>query len=175
MVAIQHLPLGLAAAGPDEEALVRAIVEKPPQRELDLAVGQPQAEVVARHGLQRVGLVEDHDVVPRQHRRAFHAEGQVGEIECVVDHHDLGPAHPPPGRVVEAVGVVRALAAHAVGVVAGHFFPYDGRGLEAQVGQRAVAGLLRPGVDLAKLLVVFLLAEQRAARPIAFFIRRRLM
>ena len=33
----------LAAAGTDQEALIRAIVIEPPQRELDLAVGEPQS------------------------------------------------------------------------------------------------------------------------------------
>ena len=67
VVAVDHLLLGLAVAGPDQQALVRPIVVEPPQGELDLAVGEPQAQVIAGHRLQRMGLVEDHDVVLGQH------------------------------------------------------------------------------------------------------------
>ena len=103
MIAVGHLLLGLAEAGPGQEALVRPIVVEPPQGELDLAVGEPQAQVIAGHRLQRVGLVEDHHVVLGQHADALHAEGQVGEVQGVIDDQDLGMAHPPPGLVVEAV------------------------------------------------------------------------
>ena len=129
VIAVQHLLLGLAEARPDQQALVRPIVVEPSQGEFDLAVGEPQAQVIAGHRLQRMGLVEDHDVVLGQHARAFHAQGQVGEIQGVIDHQDLGMAHPPPGLVIEACGVVRALAAHAIGRIAGHFFPHCGRRL----------------------------------------------
>ena len=160
MIAVGHLLLGLAEAGPGQQALVRPIVIEPPQGELDLAAGEPQAQVIAGHRFQRMGLVEDHDVVLGQHAHALRAEGQVGEVQGVVDHQDLGVAHPPPGLVVEACGVGGALAAHAVGAVAGHFFPDRGRRLVGEIGERAVAGLARPGLDLAELLVLFFFAEQ---------------
>ena len=160
VVAVDHLLLGLAEAGPGQQALVRPVVVEPPQGELDLAVGEPQAQVIAGHRLQRVGLVEDHDVVLGQHADALHAQGQVGEVQGVIDHQDLGMAHPPPGLVVEACGVGGTFAAHAVGAVAGHFVPHRGRRLVGEIGERAVGRVARPGLDLAELLVLFFLAEQ---------------
>ena len=160
MEAVGRLVLGIVEAGAGEEALLRAVVIEPPQGELDLAAGEPQAQVIAGHRLQRVGLVEDHDVVLGQHALAVLPQSQVGEVQGVVDDEDLGVGHPPPGLVVEAGGVVRALAAHAVRRIAGHFLPHRRRRLVGEVGQGAVAGVPRPGLDLAELLVVFLFAEQ---------------
>ena len=161
VVAVDHLPLGLLSARPDQQPLVGTVVVEPPQGEFDLAVSEPQAQVVAGHRFQRVGLVEDDDVVPRQHAAgAVDAQSQIGEIQGVVDDEDLGVAHPPPRPIVEAIGVAGALAAHAVGRIAGDFLPHGGQGLVGQVGQRAVAGLARPRLNLAELLVLFLLVEE---------------
>ena len=46
--------------------------------------------MVARHGLEGVGLVEDHDVVLGQHAHPLLPQGQVGEEQGMVDHQDLG-------------------------------------------------------------------------------------
>ena len=175
MIAVDHLLLGLAEAGPGQQALVRPIVVEPPQGELDLAVGEPQAQVIAGHRLQRMGLVEDHDVVLGQHAHAFHAEGQVGEVQGVVDHQDLGVAHPPPGLVVEAGGVGGALAAHAVGAVAGHFFP-DRRATACRGDRRASRrSVSRDQASIWRSCSYSSSSLNRpAARPKAFFIRRRL-
>ena len=50
-------------------------------------------------------------------------EGQVAHEQGVVDDQDVGGPHPPPGLVVEAVAVPRALLAQAVAVLAGHGVP----------------------------------------------------
>ena len=76
MAAFEDLPLGVAGCRRcDQQALVRAVVVELPQGVVDLAAGDPQAEVVARHRLDHVGLVENHDVVLGQQAHPFAAAG----------------------------------------------------------------------------------------------------
>ena len=174
IAAFPDLFLGVAELVMHQQPAVRPVVVELSQGELDLAVGDVQAEVVAGDGLDLVGLVEDHHVVLRQDAHVLPPQRQVGEEQGVVDHQDLGVLHPPPGLVVEALGVHRALAAHAVAVVAGHFVPHGRQGAEIEVRQRAVGRLLGPGVQPAELLDLLVVVEEAAARLRALASRRRL-
>ena len=91
---------------------------------LDLAAGDVDAQVVAGDRFDRVGFVEDHDVVVGQDADAGPPQGEVAEEQRVIDDEDLRVLHAAAVLVVEALVVRRAAAAHAVAAVAGHFVPH---------------------------------------------------
>ena len=100
----------------------RRIVEDPADhaRQPDEAAGrQLDADGVAHHVLQHVGLVEDGEVVLRQDHAAT---GDVEPVQVGVDDHDVGDGRPPAGllgeaRIAEraAVGAGALVAADADG------------------------------------------------------------
>ena len=161
VAALQDLPLRIAQPVLDQEAAVVAVVVQAAERIVDLPAGDAQAQVIARHGLHGVRLVEDEHVVIGQDARALHAKGQVAEQQGVVHNQDLGVL-PPPGLIVKAVLVTRAGSAHAIALVAGHLVPDLGHGLVVEGGQRAVGGLFGPRIDLAELIELLVPAEQSA-------------
>ena len=152
----------------DQQAAIGAVVVELVEHVLDLAAGNPQAEMLAGHRFDHVGFVEDHHVVVGQDAGPLAAERQIGEKQGVIDDQDLGVGDPPPGAVVETVVVGGARPAHAVAVVAGHFVPHLADGAKIEVRKRAVPGLLRPGADRAEIVELLLLGKQsrRAAQGI---------
>ena len=82
VVAVEHPLLGLGAMVMDQQAFVRAVVVELIQRVFDLAGGHAQPEVVAGHGLQRVGLVEHDGVVFGQDARPDAPQGQIAEEQA---------------------------------------------------------------------------------------------
>ncbi len=80
---------------------------------VELVGGDGGAEGGGGDVLQRVGLVDDDDVVLGQHHPST---GQVGAVEVDVDHHDISGAGPVPcvlGETDVTVGAAlgtRALA-----------------------------------------------------------------
>ena len=91
-------------------------------------------------------------------------QGQVGEEQGVVDDQDLGVAASAAGPGSRSSRVRRALAAHAVAVVAGHFVPDGRQGRKSRSASEPSAVSLRPGVDLPELVELLFVAEQ-ARRP----------
>ena len=112
------------------------------------ALGDAESEVLRRHVLDGVGLVEDHVRVGRQEARPSDPQRKIAEEERVVAHQDVGVLHPTPGRLVEAFVVRRTATAHAVSTVALDMVP-DPRPLQlGKGGQRSVVGAGRPPLDL---------------------------
>ncbi len=157
-----------------EQALLRAFVVEPAQEEIDLARCDPESEVVAGDGFEGVGLVEDGDVVIRQHGRAVAPEGEVAHEQGMVHDQDVGVPHPLPGGVVEALLVRLALLAQAVAVLAGDVVPDRHLGPEVQVRPAAVGRRLRPRGELIELVEILRVDEQPAGLLAALFNRRRL-
>ena len=89
VAAAVDLLLLFAQAVVDEQALVRAVVVQLVEHVLDLAAGDVDAEVIAGDGFDRVGFVEDHDVVVGQDAHAGPAQGDVAEQQRVIDDQDL--------------------------------------------------------------------------------------
>ena len=87
--AVEHIALEVDQLVMDEQSFVRAVVEEFIERELDLARGDPEAQVVAGDRFERVGLVEDDGVVVGQNRRVDAAQRQIAEKERVVNDQDL--------------------------------------------------------------------------------------
>ena len=83
--------------------------------------------MIAGDRFDRVGFVEDHDVVVGQDAHAGPPQREVAEEQRVVHDQDLRVLHPAAVLVVEAFAVRRAAAAHAVGAVAGDFVPHRRR------------------------------------------------
>ena len=81
--------------------------------------GDARAERLGRDALEVVGLVDDQDVVLRQdHRLATtgRAQRQIGEVERVIDQHDLAPRRPLAREFgVAAVALGAADAAATIG------------------------------------------------------------
>ena len=73
--------------------LLRAVVVELVEHVLDLAAGDVDAQVVAGDGFDRVGLVEDHDVVVGQDAHAGAPQGDVAEEQRVIDDQDLRVLH----------------------------------------------------------------------------------
>src|SRR5437763_1204909 len=99
-----------------------------------------------------MGLVEDHDLVIGEQAAAAAAQGEGAEEQGLIDDQDVGPVNLPTSLVVEALVVVRALAAEAVAAVALHQVPDGGQRLEAQVAARAVGRLPGPTANLHELI-----------------------
>ncbi len=144
-----------------KQPLARPLVVEPAEEEFNLAAGDPQAQVVTRNGLQRVGLIEDRDVVLGQEAGARASQGQVAHEQGVVDDQDVGRPHSLASLEVEAVAELGAFLAQAVAVLGGHGVP-DGRGgPEVEVGPAPVLGPVRPELDLGELVEVLDLLESR--------------
>ena len=107
--------------------------------------------MIAGHRFDRVGFVEHDDVVVRQDAGPLLPQGQIAEEQRMIDDQHLGILRPPPGAVVKAILVRRAVAAHAIAVVAGHLVPHRRQRAKLQIGQAAVAGCFRPFDQLANL------------------------
>ena len=105
-------------------------------------------------------LVEHDGLVIGQDAHLLAPQGQIGEEQGMVDDQDLGVLHPPPGFVVETLGVVRTGAAHAVAVVARYLVPDGRQGAEIEVGQRAVGRPFCPVAEPTELVEFFRLVEQ---------------
>ena len=127
---------------------------------LHAAARHPDAEVLARHALDGVSLVENHDVVIGKQTRPRTADGKIGEVERMVDDQHLRVGHPTSGGVVVALLVGRAGAAHTVAGVAGHLVPDGVAGQGRQVGERAVGCVLGPRRDLEELGPLALVGKQ---------------
>ena len=154
----------------DEESLAGPLVEEPVQGVVHLAAGDAEAEVFGRDRFERVGLVEDDDVVLGQEAGPGAAEGEVGEEQGVVDDEDVGRPHPLSGREVEAVAEPGALLAQAVAVLAGHRVPDRPERLEVEVRPATVLRLAGPVPDLGELVELLgpgRKIEPPAGRPLA--------
>ena len=132
---------------------------------LDAAARHGKAEMFAGDVLDHVGLVEDDDVVVGQQLDPGPAQRQVGKVERVVDDEHLGMPDPPPRRVVEALLMGRAAAAHAIAGVACNLVPHGGSRQGLEIGPRAVAGLPRPGGE-GEQFSPFSLFGKQAAGPL---------
>ncbi len=153
VVQTQHVPdrvVGQAAVG-GQHALAPPGVEQHPQGVPHAGLAHLQPEVLAGHVLDRVGLVQDQQVVLRQVAHAGHPQRQIAEQQRVVDHQHVGPGHPPAGRLPEAVLVERALLVQAVAGLGAHLVPHARLGRLGQLAQRPHAAglqrLLRPVLD----------------------------
>ena len=75
-------------------------MEQPLQLEAQAAFPELQPELPRGHRLQRVRLVEDHEVVGKEEPRVLLPvilrPREQGEIEGVVDHHQIGGTDFPP-------------------------------------------------------------------------------
>ena len=137
-----------------------ALAEQLVEQVFDGAARHLQAKVVGGHVFQRVRLVEDDDLVIGKHATAAAAQGQVAEEQGVVDDQHVGPVNLPAGLVVEALVVVRALAAQAVAAVALHQVPDGGERLEAEVAAAAFGRTPGPAADVVQLIDGGVLDEQ---------------
>ena len=94
------------------------------------------AQAVGHDLLHLVGLVEDHDLMGREHRTPA---GQVGPVQVGVHYHHVGLGGTGAGVLGEAVAARRAPeGARALACRGGHHGPGPVVGLEVELG--AVAG-----------------------------------
>ena len=114
--------------------------------------------------LDRVGFVKDSDIIVGQNAGPFSSQSQVREKHRVVHDQNVGVPHPSPCPVVQTVVVGRAAFAQAVAMFALDLFPDFGEWAKAEVGQAAIAGLIRPFADLPELRQG--LAVEQCARPL---------
>ena len=83
------LLLLLQQAVMNEQTFVRAVVVELIEHVLDLAAGDVDAEVIAGDGFDRVGFVENHDVVIGQDADARAPQRDVAEQQRVIDDQNL--------------------------------------------------------------------------------------
>ncbi len=72
-----------------QQTLIGLFVVQAIQEILDLPAADARPEMGAGHVLQRMGFVQDRDVIVGQDRRMLGPERQIGEEQSVVDHQDL--------------------------------------------------------------------------------------
>ena len=120
-------------------------------------------KVIARHRLDRVRLVENHDVVIGQDARPLAPQRDVAEQQRMIHHQNLRMLHPPAILIVKALLIRRAAPAHAVAAVARRLVPNLPQRLKAQIAQRAVVRLFAPLANRPQLIELLVIAEQAAA------------
>ena len=139
-----------------EQALPGPVVVEPRQRDIDADVRDLQPHVLAGHGLEGVGLVEDRDVVVGKEPEARGPQGEVAHEQGMVDDQQVGRPDASAGLEVEALLVPRTVAAQAIAVLALHGVPDAGQRPEIEVGAGAVGRLVGPELDLAELIELLL-------------------
>ena len=152
---------GLALAEGGEEAFFRARIPEAVQRVADLAAGNAQADMARGDALHGVGFVKDDEVVLEEDA-AFHLfihAAEQGEEERVVQDEDIRGQDLVPHALEETglvvageIGLVAAGFGRAQAAFGADLLPDLGVGLDGEIGEAAVLGLLGPFVDALEFL-----------------------
>lgn len=145
-----------------EQPLHRAIVPQLVELVVDLSAAERQPHVVAGDGLDRVGLVEDRDVVVGQDAASLATHSEVGKEQRVIDDENVRV--PDTSSSFEIVTVVerRTFFAQAVVAVTDDFIPDRAERSKRQVLQTPLGRLRCPISELVELLGFLRIAEQRS-------------
>ena len=147
---------------PGERAAARRCVVEGAQHMPNAVLAETDAEVAARDILEVMRLVEDHMVVGGQEAGALRAEREVAEEEGVVADEEIRVLHAPARRLVEALVVGRAAAAHAVAGVALDMLPHAAARQLRQRRERPVGRLVGPVLDeVERVLLLLAVADLR--------------
>ncbi len=141
-----------------EKPFLRPLVVEPLQGVAEARLRDAHADLARGDRLQRVRLVEDHEIVGKDVPRARVIVGRrrpgVQEEERMVGHHHICGKKPLARRLVEAAPLPAAALHRAEVLLAAHLRP-DGRvRLHIEVRQRAVFRGLRPFPDAPEFLLL---------------------
>jgi hypothetical protein len=129
---------------------------------VDAGLRHAEAQVVARHGLGGVGLVEDEVLVVRQQAQPLLSQRQVHEQQAVVHDEEVGVEDPPAGPLERAALEPLAVAAAAVPGLRADLSPYIRRGAEAEILEAPVVLAHGPAADPRQLVHLPRRGEERA-------------
>ena len=85
---------GEVTTGPPGQPDVPPVVPDPPEEVEHPVIACGPAEVIGRHALERVGLVEHDEVVSGEHARILSPGRELGRVEGVIDDQGVGGLHP---------------------------------------------------------------------------------
>src|SRR5262245_52192555 len=141
---------------------IAPLVQQLAQQIIDLAARDLQPQMFRGDVFERVGLVENHDVVFRQDRvlDALRAQCQVAEEQGVIDHEQIRLLHQLAGLEIEATLVICAILAEAVLRIAFDQVPYRADRAETQIAAAAVGRAPAPAAQVVELIERPRLAQQ---------------
>ncbi len=153
--------VGERAVGGEEAAALARLVEGA-QLVLQAGFSDLEAEVFAGDVFERMGLVQDCQVVLGQVVDTGHAQGEIAEEKGVVDDQDVARLHAALGGLPEALFVEGTSLAKAVTVLSADLVPDVRLGERGEIGERALGGVGGPVLDHPEGIELALVVEEIA-------------